>query len=150
MPHAAVCGNAWGLNGPAGAGVALLETLQQQEGRQVGAAGRDTAPATRAEGKPQQGAAEEGAQIAGCPAGLESAATANGSPALPGAIARFDCIPYAIYPGGDHEIFVCEVKSFTAAAKTLPLIFHAGKYRNLKSTDASEAPPEVNMWLHGW
>jgi len=83
-------------------------------------------------------------------AGLESAATANGSPALPGAIARFDCIPYAIYPGGDHEIFVCEVKSFAAAAKTLPLIFHAGKYRNLKSTDASEAPPEVNMWLHGW
>jgi flavin reductase (DIM6/NTAB) family NADH-FMN oxidoreductase RutF len=84
-------------------------------------------------------------------AGLDDALTDNGSPALPGAIARFECLPYATYPGGDHEIFVCEVTGFgTADAKARPLIFHAGKYCNLKSIEDGQAPPEVNMWLHGW
>ena len=83
--------------------------------------------------------------------GLEAALTSNGSPALPGAIARFECIPYATYAGGDHEIFICAVTSFvTAGTPTAPLIFHAGKYCNLRPVDTVQAPPEVNMWLHGW
>lgn len=84
-------------------------------------------------------------------AGLGDAVTGNSSPALPGAIAYFECVPYANYAGGDHEIFVCEVTAFNnAGAKSHPLIFHAGKYCNLKTVEANQAPPEVNIWLHGW
>ena len=82
---------------------------------------------------------------------LSDRTTGNGSPWLPDAIASFDCMLFAIYPGGDHEIFVCEVKNFSTVGKTAPpLIFHAGKYRSLKSAEAGEAPPIDNMWLHGW
>lgn len=77
--------------------------------------------------------------------------SSNGSPWLPGAIASFDCAPFAVYAGGDHEIIVCEVEAFSTAGNTAPpLIFHAGKYRNLKSLEAGEMPPDDNMWLHGW
>jgi flavin reductase (DIM6/NTAB) family NADH-FMN oxidoreductase RutF len=77
--------------------------------------------------------------------------TSNGAPWLPGAIASFDCAPHAIYPGGDHDIFVCEVKAFSTAGKmAAPLIFHGGKYRTLTAIEAGEAPPNDNMWLHGW
>ncbi len=83
--------------------------------------------------------------------GLDAALTSNGSPALPGAIAQFECEPYATYAGGDHEIFICEVTHFaTTATATRPLISHAGKYANLKSTETVQAPPEVDVWLHGW
>ena len=82
--------------------------------------------------------------------GLEERTAGNGSPWLPGAIVSFDCVPYAVYPGGDHDIFICEVKAFAAAPDARPLIFYAGKYRDLKTIESSEAPPFENMWLHGW
>ena len=83
--------------------------------------------------------------------GLDEVFTSNGSPALPGAIATFECTPYAAYQGGDHEIFVCEVQSFgTASARSQPLLFHAGRYCNLNSITSDRAPSDVDMWLHGW
>jgi len=44
--------------------------------------------------------------------GLEDRRAANGSPLLPDVLAYFECVPYAIYDGGDHDIFVCEVTSY--------------------------------------
>lgn len=82
--------------------------------------------------------------------GLDDTLTSNGSPFLPGAIAHFECSPYATYAGGDHEIFVCEVTRFASAGAKAPLIFHAGKYCHLKPADAMQAPSDVDVWLHGW
>jgi flavin reductase (DIM6/NTAB) family NADH-FMN oxidoreductase RutF len=83
--------------------------------------------------------------------GISERTTSNGAPALPGAIAQFDCKLHAIYPGGDHEIFVCEVTHFeTAGTASQPLVFQGGKYRSLKPLDTLSVPPAEDMWLHGW
>jgi len=83
--------------------------------------------------------------------GLDDRRAGNGCPSLPGKIAHFECAPYAVHDGGDHEIFVCKVTAFDAAgASEPPLIFHAGEYRGLKAVDGVSAPPDENMWLHGW
>jgi flavin reductase (DIM6/NTAB) family NADH-FMN oxidoreductase RutF len=83
--------------------------------------------------------------------GIEVHTASNGCPVLSSAVAFFECAPYAIHAGGDHDIFVCEVTAFEVAAGTIaPLIFHAGKYRQLKSADIPALPPDDNMWLHGW
>lgn len=53
--------------------------------------------------------------------------SAEKTPYLPGAIARFECKKFADYPGGDHTIVLGEVTSVT----TTPgkgLIFKRGQY----------------------
>lgn len=74
----------------------------------------------------------------------------NGAPLLDGCVAHFECEPYAIHEGGDHEIFVCRVTDFQSTLGPAPLIFFAGKYRHLTSLDTDTSPPADNMWLHGW
>lgn len=56
---------------------------------------------------------------------------AGGAPLLAGAAAHLECVPYAIHDGGDHEIFVARVVAHAADADAHPLIFHAGRYRDL-------------------
>ncbi len=51
------------------------------------------------------------------------------APLLKGAIAHFECKPYAHYDGGDHVIFVGEVVQFSTHADGEPLLFFRGKYR---------------------
>lgn len=46
---------------------------------------------------------------------------------LPGCAARFQCRTFAIYEGGDHEIFVGEVLDFDYSGRP-PLVFHRGAY----------------------
>jgi flavin reductase (DIM6/NTAB) family NADH-FMN oxidoreductase RutF len=75
----------------------------------------------------------------------------NGAPLLPSCIGRLSCVPYSISDGGDHEIFVCRVTEFEIEPGTpQPLLFYAGRYRALRSEGAPAAPPDDNVWLHGW
>ncbi len=57
----------------------------------------------------------------------------GGAPLIPGAIACFECRPYAVYEGGDHEIFVGEVVAHRSAPAAVPLVFFGGTYRCLAS-----------------
>lgn len=83
--------------------------------------------------------------------GLEDRRSNNGSPLLPGVLAHFECVLYAVHDGGDHDIFVCEVTSFTIHRTDLhPLVFYGGKYRKLGHLDRKQDPPDENLWLHGW
>ncbi|MEL7370927.1 MAG: flavin reductase family protein [Myxococcota bacterium] len=51
-------------------------------------------------------------------------------PLLSGCVAQFQCTTAHQYEGGDHVIFVGEVKSFESHDKP-PLIFHGGRYAAL-------------------
>lgn len=83
--------------------------------------------------------------------GLDVRHAGNGAPLPPGAIVHFECRRYAVYDGGDHEIFVCEVTNYHIHhPRRQPLLFHAGKYRNLDLREADQAPPLDDPWLHGW
>jgi len=82
--------------------------------------------------------------------GIEDKRGRNGAPLVPGAIAYFECEPYSIFDGGDHEIFLCRVTEFKVKPSHSSLIFFAGKYRQLSSLDADASPPANNAWLHGW
>lgn len=56
------------------------------------------------------------------------------APLIRGALAHFECEPYAHYNGGDHVIFVGRVLSFSASKDLtdVPLIFWRGKYHGLE------------------
>lgn len=82
--------------------------------------------------------------------GLSGGRAANGAPLPPDVLLHFECRPYAVYEGGDHDIFVCEVTGYTNHhAGRLPLLFFSGRYRRLVRDDGVQAPEE-NLWLHGW
>lgn len=58
------------------------------------------------------------------------------APLLDGALAHFECRPYAHYDGGDHVIFVAQVLRFSAPADGQgPLVFFGGRYRSLEDED---------------
>ncbi len=73
-------------------------------------------------------------------AGLDLEYGINGTPLLPGCAARFECETAFQYEGGDHLIFVGEVKSF-AKADTSPLVFHGGRYAHATHRQPGEAEP---------
>ena len=60
------------------------------------------------------------------------------APLLAGALAHFECAPYAQYDGGDHVIFVGRVVRFSARDDDEPLLFFRGKYQSLRREAASE------------
>ncbi len=54
------------------------------------------------------------------------------APLLSGALAHFECEPYANYEGGDHIIFVVRVLRYSVRGDPAqPLIFFRGRYRDL-------------------
>jgi len=55
----------------------------------------------------------------------------TGAPLLHGALAHFECKPYAQYDGGDHVIFVGEVVDFTCSDHSTPLVFCRGRYAEI-------------------
>jgi flavin reductase (DIM6/NTAB) family NADH-FMN oxidoreductase RutF len=67
------------------------------------------------------------------------------APLLAGALAHFECAPYAHYDGGDHVIFVGRVVGFSAYPQAEPLIFFRGAYHSLAGT---ERPPEWPLSMH--
>ena len=81
--------------------------------------------------------------------GLAPQRGASGVPLLRDGLVTFECETYAFYEGGDHEIVVGRVLSFTRA-ETAPLLFHGGRYRRLHSDQPIETPPDTEVWLHGW
>ncbi|MFC0239479.1 flavin reductase family protein [Rhodopseudomonas telluris] len=60
------------------------------------------------------------------------------APLLAGALAHFECAPYAQYDGGDHVIFVGRVVRFGARDDEEPLVFFRGKYQSLSRQGGSE------------
>ena len=55
----------------------------------------------------------------------------SGVPILEGCCAWFEVRNDVQHVGGDHLIFVGQVQEFARDAERLPLIFHAGRYREL-------------------
>ncbi len=55
---------------------------------------------------------------------------ATGVPLLRGTAAALECRTFARYPGGDHEIYVGEVKAVFDRGHP-PLVFHRGVFRRL-------------------
>jgi flavin reductase (DIM6/NTAB) family NADH-FMN oxidoreductase RutF len=69
------------------------------------------------------------------------------APLISGAMAHFECTPYAIYQGGDHVIFVVRVVRHASRAEVAaPLIFFRGRYRDL--VDETEREPTWPLPIH--
>jgi flavin reductase (DIM6/NTAB) family NADH-FMN oxidoreductase RutF len=75
----------------------------------------------------------------------------TGAPLLPEWLACFECIVYARYDGGDHEILVGEVVNLQTGSfqSPGPLVFYRGRYRAL-SGDGGYGVGRGDIWLHGW
>lgn len=56
-------------------------------------------------------------------------------PLLPGVIAVFECAAYARHDGGDHMLFIAEVKRFSAHGDRQPLVFGKGLYGALQPSE---------------
>jgi flavin reductase (DIM6/NTAB) family NADH-FMN oxidoreductase RutF len=56
-----------------------------------------------------------------------------GCPALPDAIASFECRLWATYDGGDHEIVVGEVAALRRAREGSPLVYFRGEFHPIIS-----------------
>jgi flavin reductase (DIM6/NTAB) family NADH-FMN oxidoreductase RutF len=69
------------------------------------------------------------------------------APLISGALAHFECEPYANYDGGDHVIFVVRVVRHTVHSEApTPLIFFRGRYRDL--IDETEREPTWPLPIH--
>ena len=63
--------------------------------------------------------------------GIEWVDGHHGVPVLPGALAVFECEPYARYSGGDHDILLGQVVRYTTTPERSPLVFFAGSYQEV-------------------
>lgn len=70
--------------------------------------------------------------------GVDTRSGLSGTPLLEGCCAWFECRHEAIYPGGDHLIFVGRVERFAAQPGLAPLLFHAGAYARLAAHGAAQ------------
>ncbi len=58
-----------------------------------------------------------------------------GAPLLPGVAAVLECAAWARHPGGDHVLFIAEVKRFRMSTDRRPLVFSKGRYAKLHETE---------------
>ena len=63
--------------------------------------------------------------------GLPWQAGAGGAPVFPGCCATFEMAKVTEHAAGDHTIFVGSVERFSETPDLAPLLFHAGRYREL-------------------
>jgi flavin reductase (DIM6/NTAB) family NADH-FMN oxidoreductase RutF len=69
------------------------------------------------------------------------------APLISGALAHFECAPFATYDGGDHVIFVVRVvRHATGERAAAPLIFFRGRYRDI--VDETEREPTWPLPIH--
>lgn len=69
------------------------------------------------------------------------------APLISGALAHFECEPYAHHDGGDHVIFLVRVVRHMAHPDAPPpLIFFRGRYRDL--VDETEREPTWPLPIH--
>ena len=61
------------------------------------------------------------------------------TPVLYGIAAVFECVRWARYDGGDHALFIAEVKCFRTSIDRNPLVFSKGRYATLQSTESVAA-----------
>jgi flavin reductase (DIM6/NTAB) family NADH-FMN oxidoreductase RutF len=62
-------------------------------------------------------------------AGVDFETTAYGCPRLTGVLASVECLPHAIYPGGDHTIFVGRVVDVQIdETESSPLTYFRGQF----------------------
>jgi flavin reductase (DIM6/NTAB) family NADH-FMN oxidoreductase RutF len=64
-------------------------------------------------------------------AGVAHTAGVEDAPLLSGAIAHFECVPYAHHDGGDHVIFLARVVRFAHSEEAEPLVFFRGAYHGV-------------------
>ena len=55
----------------------------------------------------------------------------HGAPVISGALASFECEPYATHEGGDHVIIVGRVMGMSSSGEGRPLLFFGGSYGEL-------------------
>lgn len=68
---------------------------------------------------------------------------ATGAPLAAGALAAIECELEAVYPGGDHELFLGRlVAAHRGDARRGPLVFHEGGYPHL-----GQSAPEDNAFV---
>ena len=57
------------------------------------------------------------------------------APVLPGVAAVLECAAWARHEGGDHVLFIAEVKRFRTSSDRRPLVFSKGRYAELHQTE---------------
>jgi flavin reductase (DIM6/NTAB) family NADH-FMN oxidoreductase RutF len=57
------------------------------------------------------------------------------APVLPGVAAVLECAAWARHEGGDHVLFIAEVKRFRTSPDRRPLVFNRGRYAELHQTE---------------
>lgn len=55
----------------------------------------------------------------------------HGAPLIEGALAAFECRPFARHDAGDHLVFIGEVLRFETTGEGEPLLYYRGAYRGL-------------------
>ncbi len=78
-------------------------------------------------------------------AGLDIHTAVTGSPLLPESLAWVDCTVWATYDGGDHTIFVGEVKDLSVSDSDMPLLYHNRLWRRSEALEVPTVPQEVNL-----
>jgi flavin reductase (DIM6/NTAB) family NADH-FMN oxidoreductase RutF len=63
--------------------------------------------------------------------GLPWQGGAGGAPVFPGCCATFEMAKVTEHAAGDHTIFIGRVDAFRETPDLAPLLFHAGRYREL-------------------
>ncbi len=64
-----------------------------------------------------------------------SPGSTSGAPVLEGAIARFECVRFAVHDGGDHRMFLARVVAAAHAEHGAPLLYFNGRYQFLAAHD---------------
>lgn len=78
-------------------------------------------------------------------AGLKTTTAVTGCPLLPDSLAWVDCTVWAMYDGGDHTIFVGEVKDLSVSDLDMPLLYHNRLWRRSESLQVPTVPLEATL-----
>lgn len=78
-------------------------------------------------------------------AGLDIHTSETGAPLLPDSLAWVDCKVWNMYDGGDHTIFVGEVKDLSVSDVDMPLLYHNRLWRRSEALEVPTVPVEVNL-----
>ncbi len=78
-------------------------------------------------------------------AGLKTQTAVTGCPLLPDSLAWVDCTVWAMYDGGDHTIFVGEVKDLSVSDLDMPLLYHNRLWRRSEALHVPTVPLEATL-----
>ncbi|MEJ5225163.1 MAG: hydroxymethylglutaryl-CoA lyase [Anaerolineales bacterium] len=78
-------------------------------------------------------------------AGLKTTTAVTGAPLLPDSLAWVDCTVWAMYDGGDHTIFVGEVRDLAVSEFDMPLLYHNRLWRRSEALEVPTVPMEATL-----